>query len=150
LNLSLTKLSIHLLFKHLCTLELSSRANTRIPVLVTSETRLHWSTLLKDFDRVKSTLGKDITNATALVDKENTCDLLNTDNDRKRRFLPEKGDQLQEVKRRIEALVIKHQGSLRQSGLSHMSSTLSKASHLKLDQIKACHALEKSELTRLL
>jgi len=47
-------------------------------------------------------------------------------------------------------LVLRHQRSLRQSGLSHISSTLSRASHLKLDQIKACHEQEKTELNRLL
>ena len=54
LNLSLTKLAVHVLFKRLASLEAGSRGKTLVPVIVTSETRVQWSTLLKEVDRVKS------------------------------------------------------------------------------------------------
>ena len=54
LNLTLTKLAIHVLYKRLASLEAGSRGNTLVPVIVTSDTRVQWSTLLKEVDRVKS------------------------------------------------------------------------------------------------
>ena len=54
LNLTLTKLAVHVLFKRLASLEAGSRGKTLVPVIVTSETRVQWSTLLKEVDRVKS------------------------------------------------------------------------------------------------
>jgi hypothetical protein len=54
LNLSLTKLAVHVLFKRLASLEAGSRGNTLVPVIVTSDTRVQWSTLLREVDRVRS------------------------------------------------------------------------------------------------
>lgn len=58
LNLSLTKLAVHVVFKRLASLEAGSRGNTLVPVIVTSDTRVQWSTLLREVDRVRSLADK--------------------------------------------------------------------------------------------
>jgi hypothetical protein len=51
-----------------------------------------------------------------------------------------------ELKRRIERLVQKHRGSLKASGMLNMSQSLSRASQLKIKEIRQEYDREKTEL----
>ena len=83
LNLSLTKLAVHIIFKRLASLEAGSRGNTLVPLIVTSDSRVHWSTLIKEMDRVnnivliENSAMPKLLRPIPAMDKENTSDLMN-------------------------------------------------------------------------